>query len=109
MNRDSSETHCTCACHKRKSGHIATPPSAPRARVATIKEFRTRLEHLAKRSMIWKKHDDPAYPKAMACYQQGYRQALRDAGVDVFHVRARIGGTQDEPRRFKAGTEGKSP
>lgn len=68
------------------------PPSAPRSRVASLKQFRKRLEELAKRSMTWKKHDDPSYPKAMACYKQGYRQALRDAGVDVFHVRARTGG-----------------
>jgi len=57
-------------------------PSAPRARIATLEEFRNRLARLAVGAM----------GRAGSPYRAGYMQALRDAGVDVFHVRARIGG-----------------
>jgi hypothetical protein len=69
----------------------------------TTKQFRKRLEMLAQRSMIWKKHDNAAYPKSMACYKQGYRQALRDARVDVFHVRALLGEKTERKCPYCAG------
>ncbi len=77
-------------------------PSHPslRRRVATVKEFRKRLERMAQAALDSPKHRAD-YPRSMSCYKRGYRQALRDAGVDVFHVRARTGGSFPDSGEMK--------
>lgn len=60
---------------------------APIAIIMPLAKFRARLDRLANSAR------DRIFYRA-AAYKAGYRQALKDAGVDVFHVRSRIGGSR---------------
>lgn len=66
---------------------------APVAVVASKRAYKRRLAKLADAAVErWADPMDKNGPHAL--YESGYRQAIRDAGVDVFHIRVRIGGVR---------------